>query len=97
MNSIPIQSYRDAGCAFWDNSVPAFTLVYTATRGRVCDTGCAWYADGRCAAYRAITAVTKPEPVFAETVRAEAARKGVSISEVRRQRAKQFAQGVTPK
>lgn len=83
-----IDEYVSAGCAFYDNSRPAFAMVWIATAGQVCDTGCAWFDGGKCPAYRNLTIPAKPaaqqEPQ--ETVRQTAARLGISISEVRRRR-----------
>lgn len=88
MRSYPMDDYVSAGCAFYENSRPAFALVWIGTQGRVCDTGCAWFNGGNCPAYRRLTVPAKPqaqqEPQ--ETVRETAARLGISISEVRRRR-----------
>lgn len=68
----------------------AFYAVHGLTQGKVCDTGCAWFEHGRCPAYNrlivplASTIATASTPL--ETVREEAARRNLSISEVRRQR-----------
>lgn len=50
-----ITDYRDAGCEFFRNSVPAFMVVHQGTNGRVCDTGCARFSSGKCAAYQSMT------------------------------------------
>jgi hypothetical protein len=80
--------YLEAGCNFAQESPMPFVGVHGVTGGRVCDTGCAEFSGGKCPAYRALTA-TATAPVHAvavETVREEAARRGLSISEIRRQR-----------
>jgi TfoX/Sxy family transcriptional regulator of competence genes len=80
--------YLAAGCEFATESPRPFLGVHGLTQGRVCDTGCAWYANAKCPAFKRLTALPaalKADPV--ETVRQEAARRGLSINEVRRQRA----------
>lgn len=66
---------------------PVFIGIWHATGGDPCTTGCAYFEGGKCPAYRALTkpAVVADSPK-GETVREAAARLGVSISEVRRQR-----------
>jgi hypothetical protein len=87
MNPYPAIKYFEAGCDFAKSGAGAFYAVHGLTQGRVCDTGCAWYANGKCAAYRGLTAVpAAPKQDQGETVRQEAARRGLSINEVRRQR-----------
>ena len=88
MNKYSMDDYVTAGCAFYENSRPAFALVWMGTQGKVCDTGCAWFDGGKCQAFRKLTIPAKPaaqqEPQ--ETVRETAKRLGISISEVRRRR-----------
>lgn len=88
MNRYSMDAYVSAGCAFYENSRPAFAVVWIGTTGQVCDTGCAWFEGGKCAAYRKLTIPAKvaaqQEPQ--ETVRETAKRLGISISEVRRRR-----------
>lgn len=86
MNRYEINQYADAKCHFHQSAPLPFIAVHQATAGRVCDTGCAWYDNGKCASYRGLTHVAKVVAVPSETVRDEAARRGLSISEVRRQR-----------
>lgn len=82
-----IQQYEDAGCHLkFDASLRA---VHAMTDGELCLRGCAYYEKGRCAAYRKlynIIKIDKPAPIHTETVKQEAARTGLSISEVRRRR-----------
>jgi len=69
--------------------------VHNMTNGKMCDTGCHAFRDGECYAYKKLThsveqllavksIAIKPQ----ETVKQEAKRRGISISEVRRQRQK---------
>jgi hypothetical protein len=62
--------------------------VWEFTNGKVCDTGCHAFDNGKCAAYKKLTTVSPTVPIqeIGETVKQEAARMGLSISEVRRQR-----------
>lgn len=81
--------YLAAGCTFALEAPMPFMAVHQATVGRVCDTGCSWYTNGKCAAYRSLTATAEGQsvrPDAGETVRQEAERRGLSINEVRRQR-----------
>lgn len=90
MKTFLATDYLKAGCHFANEAPLPFMGVHQATAGRVCDTGCSWYEGGKCAGYRALTATPKGQEVRAEageTVRQEAARRGLSISEIRRQRA----------
>ena len=88
MNKYPLGEYLFSGCEFANTGKQAFVFMWAATDGKVCDTGCAWFDGGKCAAYRKLTIPAKPaaqqEPQ--ETVRETAARLGISISEVRRRR-----------
>ena len=64
-----------------------FIAIHHATNGDPCTTGCAWFDNGKCPAYKALTKPpVVPSSPQGETVRAAAQRLGVSISEVRRQR-----------
>lgn len=84
--------YLVAQCNFAHQSPMAFMGVWRATLGKVCDTGCAEFNSGRCPAYRKLITEAPPTPRNnveeqpGETVREEAARRGISINEVRRQR-----------
>ena len=64
-----------------------FIAIHYATGGDPCTTGCAYFEGGKCHAYvaltRKLTILTSP---IGETVREAAARLGVSISEIRRQK-----------
>lgn len=80
--------YGDAGCELFQ-PFPMFVAIYDFTGGNPCN-GCNYDLGGRCKARKALfPPATKPAPTAeppVETVRAEAARLGVSISEVRRRR-----------
>lgn len=94
MKSFDAMQYLAAKCNFAHESPRPFLAVHGITQGRVCDTGCAEFQGGKCAAYRALTASATPagpSPEPTETVREEAARRGVSISQVRRERAQRAA------
>ncbi len=85
MKNYTIQEYIDAGCN--EIKVTSMQAVWIITGGMVCDTGCHAFANGKCDAYKKLTIAPKPvirKPM--ETVRQEAVRRGLSISEVRRQR-----------
>jgi hypothetical protein len=87
MDKHSFEQFKDAGCEFFSGSPVPFMAVHIATNGNVCQTGCAWYEGGRCPAYRTLTAKpVLPDAPKGETVREAAARLGVSISEIRRQR-----------
>ena len=82
--------YLDAGCELATPFI-LFVMIHQKTRGDPCTTGCAYYENGKCAAYRKLfmPAQTKPNTStqqHGETVRETAQRLGISISEVRRQR-----------
>lgn len=85
MKEFPISDYAKAGCRITNMTV-AMELLYEVTKGQVCN-GCPKYKNpDRCTAHRNLVNnvdVSKPPR---ETVRAEAKRRGTSISEVRRQR-----------
>jgi len=83
-----IKSYRDAGCTMLavQKDAAAMTLVHEVTGGKLCDTGCAAFRNGNCAAYRRMIGGLPAQIVHSETVKQEAARLGVSLSEIRRRR-----------
>ena len=86
MKQYTIEQYLDAGCE--ELKLPVMMAVHMLTRGKVCDTGCHAFNGGACKAYKNLvkgqTAISQPT----ETVREEAARRGVTIAEVRRDRRK---------
>ena len=91
MQRFEIAEYMAAGC-FQVERGPGFAVgvgLHGFTDGRMCD-GCPKFQHGKCDSYKELTrglAQKKrdmPEPT--ETVREEAARLGISISEVRRRR-----------
>lgn len=92
MKSYNAMQYIDAGCTFAAKTPIPFLGVHGVTDGKVCDTGCAAFAGGMCPAYRKLSVPQAPKSLKTkqgETVREEATRRGLSISEVRRQRNKQ--------
>ncbi len=57
MRSYTIEEYEDASCPWWLHTVKnqcmgTFMSVHQATEGKVCDTGCIWFANGECLGYR---------------------------------------------
>ena len=85
-----VLQYVDAGCEL-ANPIDLFVAVHTFTKGDPCTTGCAYYKGGQCKAYLALnrkepTVKAPVVPEYGETVKQEAARLGVSISEIRRRR-----------
>jgi len=88
MKSFDIKSYQDAGCTMLavqkDNA--SMAAVHAITGGKLCDTGCAAYHGGKCAAFQRMTRSLPTQATYTETVKQEAARLGVSVSEVRRRR-----------
>lgn len=81
--------YRDAGCftlTRGDRLDAIGVGLHQATGGMVCN-GC-FMQTTSCPALKKLsnTIVSEPKGVYTETVRQEAARRGISISEVRRQR-----------
>lgn len=88
MKIFTVQQHKDANCHIADGRGIPFEVLHAHAGGRLCDSGCAYFARGRCAAYRRLTAADRPiKTVPGETVRQQAERLGVSISEVRRLRA----------
>lgn len=86
MKSYSISEYIEAGCEEMDGIMMA---VHKATTGKVCDSGCAVFNEGTCHAYRKLILLDRlgKSPVKQqETVKQEATKRGISISEVRRQR-----------
>jgi hypothetical protein len=82
-----IREYVDAGCEQLKGGADVIGLgIYAVTEGRMCD-GC--HAQPKCKAFVKLQGapVWRAPIAPAETVRQEAARLGVSISEVRRRRA----------
>lgn len=92
MKAYTIGQYLDAGCPFANDrkQLQVFMGVHQATGGKVCDTGCAWFVNGTCRAYKTLTHTPHVDPpkTFTETVRDEATRRGLSINAVRRERNK---------
>ena len=88
MQRFEIVEYMAAGC-FQMERVAVGVGLHGVTDGRMCD-GCPKFKDGRCPSYKELTrglAQKKREILVpTETVREEAARLGISISEVRRRR-----------
>lgn len=86
MNSYTMQQYLDAGCNQLGIRDLVASALYNATGGKVCDTGCPYFKEGNCEAYKNLTRRVTAKPAPTETVKQEAARLGVSINEVRRRR-----------
>lgn len=91
MQRFEIVEYMAAGC-FQVERGPGFAVgvgLHGLTDGRMCD-GCPKFKEGRCPSYKELTRglAQKKREMLAptETVREEAARLGISISEVRRRR-----------
>jgi len=91
MQRFEIVEYMVAGC-FQVERGPGFAVgvgLHVFTDGRMCD-GCPKFKEGRCPSYKELTRglAQKKRDMLAptETVREEAARLGISISEVRRRR-----------
>lgn len=93
MKSYSVREYIDAGCP--EICSRMYLALHEATDGRICD-GC--YLVLACQAYAKLTSVRPNtgfkipaasgdcKKVWSETIREEARRRGLSISEVRRQR-----------
>jgi len=95
MKSFTMAQYRQANCpqivgdSMNKGSPATMSMIHQHTGGRVCDTGCSWFGDGKCAAYKMLISerpFSDVQPVFTENVRDEAARLNLSINEVRRRR-----------
>jgi hypothetical protein len=88
-NSYMVDQYISAGCSQIVSAAGTVDMIGVglvgATNGFMCN-GCP--KANNCDALRILAGISsrKPESVHSETVRDEAARKGISISEVRRQR-----------
>ena len=86
MKSYSVAEYILAGCKEMDS--PSMLAVHGLTQGKVCD-GCHAFNDGKCLAYKKLTSFKTPiSMTLQETVKQEAKRRGVSISQVRRWRRK---------
>ena len=79
--------FIDAGCEL-ATPLPIFLAIYSLSNGNPCK-GCAYDMDGKCAARKALFKMENKRPQLQEseeTVRAMAARLGISLSEARRKR-----------
>ena len=80
-----LDDYNNAECPLMQETPYMFVQIYRMTNGNVCDTGC--YAYGHCKACDRLHPTNhSPKNKYPETVRQEAARRGLGIREVRRQR-----------
>ena len=102
MKYYSIQEYLNAGCLFFRGGKEQFpteetlqitdslgVVCHIETKCRLCLTGCPDFKNGKCKAYQTLTseAVVPPTAkVHVETVRQEAARLNISLSEARRRR-----------
>ena len=88
MKVFTVQQHKDANCYIADGRGIPFETLYSYANGKLCDRGCAYFDGGRCAAYKKlIVAGDRPiQQAHTETVRQQAERMGISISEVRRLR-----------
>lgn len=90
MQRYELAEYMDAGCMQVERG-PGFAVgvgLYGFTGGRMCD-GCPKFQGGKCPSYKELVSGRKQaarQIATAETVRQEAERLGISISEVRRRR-----------
>src|ERR1700761_2455455 len=85
---VPPLEYRDAGCMQFEPGLMLGLAIYTLTNGKPCP-GCP--KNGACGAQAKLSAPSPEsaillQPIYGETVRQEAARRTLSLSEVRRQR-----------
>lgn len=105
MKSYSVAEYQRAGCT---DMKDAMLAIHVIADGKVCDTGCWAFDDGKCPAYRRLTfderaqqqqqydrlrsaiglakSIGQNTIPQTETVRQEATRRGVSISQVRKER-----------
>jgi len=92
MKVFTVQQHKDANCYIADGKGIPFEILYSYANGKLCDSGCAYFEGGRCSAYKKLI-VAGDRPIHStqnaptETVRQQAERMGISISEVRRLRA----------
>ncbi len=88
MKARSLDDYKKAGCTLAPAVGDETALgILASTNGDMCK-GCAAYHDGKCRAYnRLVSGRAVLQKQYSETVREEAARRGISIGEVRRQRA----------
>lgn len=93
MESFTIDQYKQANCPLASGrlqpfSIEAFKTDLRKADGKYCDK-CINNTNHNCLAYMILIS-NKPfstvQPIFTENIRAEAARLGLSISEVRRRR-----------
>jgi hypothetical protein len=89
MKTFTIQQHKDANCHIADGRGLPFEALHAYANGKLCDNGCAYFENGRCGPYKKLIAAgDRPiPPAPTETVRQQAERMGISISEVRRMRA----------
>jgi hypothetical protein len=91
VKSYTISEYISAGCN--EMNIPSMLAVHGITNGKVCDTGCSRFNGGNCPAYKDLVksklVVGPPHNSQYETVRQEASRRGISISQVRKERRKE--------
>lgn len=89
MKPFTIQQHVDAKCPLTTPFLMFREIHNFAGNRCLCDTGCFDFKNGTCLSYRRMTgAAVMPVPVkvYTETVKQEAARRNISIAEVRRQR-----------
>lgn len=84
MEYYSIQKYIDSGCPEIKDDMGKH--LWAHTRGKICDTGCVRFNDGSCKAYRNLVFKHKKQTIGIETVRQEAKRRNISITQVRKQR-----------
>lgn len=83
-----MREYEDAGCMKFDVPFLIVKALYLYTNGVMCK-GCPKFQGGSCKSFRKMLAANSPQPQqaeYIEPVRAEAARRGISIKQVRRER-----------
>lgn len=91
METSEVVDFLAAGCEIAVRSPNLFDGLFQATNADPCTTGCAYFEGGRCDAYRQILKKRNENKnntirSLGESVKDEAARRGISISQVRKER-----------
>jgi len=88
MKKYSLEEYNESGCPEVQDIIGI--SIYHSTQGKICDTGCHRFNNGKCKAYLKLTISSTENKLSKthqkETVRTEALRRHISIKEVRRQR-----------
>lgn len=88
--------YRDAGCYILKNNQTYDETLVKGYAGKVCEVGCRFFNNDTCDAHLRMVAIqplSATTVIYSNTVKDEAKRLNISVSEVRRRRAGQTPRG----